>query len=91
MKLFESSFYRQLSETNAAGAGGVFGDAGSMGFGGAMTPATDFYAPGDMRTPMGGKKQAKKSKKQRKAAKPKKDGSISPLIPMQRRPLHRDM
>lgn len=91
MKLFESSFYRQLSETNAAGAGGVFGDAGSMGFGGAMTPATDFYAPGDMRTPMGGKKQTKKSKKQRKTTKPKRDGSISPLIPMQRRPLHRDM
>jgi hypothetical protein len=38
---------------NQAGAGGVFGAAGtaSMGHGGAMTPASDFYAQGDARLP----------------------------------------
>jgi len=36
---------------NTAGGGGVFGDAGSMGHGGAMTPASDFYAQGDARLP----------------------------------------
>ena len=36
---------------NSAGAGGVFGSAGSMGQGGAMTPAQDFYATGDARLP----------------------------------------
>ena len=36
---------------NSAGAGGVFGNAASMGHGGAMTPATDFYAAGDARLP----------------------------------------
>lgn len=36
---------------NSAGAGGVFGSAGSMGHGGAMTPAQDFYATGDARLP----------------------------------------
>jgi hypothetical protein len=36
---------------NSAGAGGVFGSAGSMGHGGSMTPATDFYASGDARLP----------------------------------------
>jgi hypothetical protein len=40
-----------LQENNAAGAGGVFGSAGSMGHGGAMTPAQDFYAAGDARLP----------------------------------------
>ncbi len=36
---------------NSAGSGGVFGTAGSMGHGGAMTPASDFYAQGDARLP----------------------------------------
>jgi len=38
---------------NQAGAGGVFGATGtaSMGHGGAMTPASDFYAQGDARLP----------------------------------------
>lgn len=41
---------------NSAGAGGVFGGGGpgtgsSMGHGGAMTPAQDFYATGDARLP----------------------------------------
>ena len=36
---------------NSAGAGGVFGNTASMGHGGAMTPAQDFYATGDARLP----------------------------------------
>ena len=36
---------------NSAGSGGVFGSAASMGHGGAMTPAQDFYATGDARLP----------------------------------------
>jgi len=40
-----------LRENNAAGSGGVFGTASSMGHGGAMTPASDFYASGDARLP----------------------------------------
>jgi len=35
--------------SNSAGAGGVFGTAGSMGFGG--KPSSDFYATGDARLP----------------------------------------
>ena len=88
--LFKRAFIASLQESNAAGAGGVFGDAGSMGFGGAITPAQDFYAPGDTRIPMGGKKKDKKHKKKRPEKK-KRDGSISPLIPMQSRPLTRGM
>ena len=88
--LFKRAFLASLHENNAAGAGGVFGDAGSMGFGGAITPAEDFYAPGDTRIPMGGKKKEKKEKK-KSVEKKKRDGSISPLIPMQSRPLNRSM
>ena len=88
--LFKRAFIASLQESNAAGAGGVFGDAGSMGFGGAITPAQDFYAPGDTRIPMGGKKKDKKHKK-KNPEKKKRDGSISPLIPMQSRPLTRGM
>jgi len=40
-----------LRENNTAAAGGVFGSAASMGHGGAMTPAQDFYAQGDARLP----------------------------------------
>jgi hypothetical protein len=83
---FKTCFMRHISEDNSAGAGGVFGDAGSMGHGGAVTPATDFYAPGDMRTPTGSKKDKRKSKKTKK-----KDGSLDVLIPTQRRPLDTSM
>ena len=91
MKLFETYFKRHLSENNAAGAGGVFGDAPSMGHGGATTPATDFYATGDMRTPKGGKKGTKPTIRTKKKKKAKKDGSIDVLIPLQRRPFNTDM
>jgi len=36
---------------NSSAAGGVFGSAGSMGHGGAMTPVGDQYATGDARLP----------------------------------------
>ena len=89
--LFKRAFVAALQESNAAGAGGGFGDAGSMGFGGAVTPAEDFYAPGDTRIPMGGKKKEKKREKKKQSGKKRRDGSISPLIPMQSRPLTRSM
>lgn len=91
MKLFETAFFNQLSETNMAGAGGVFGDAPSMGHGGATTPATDFYASGDMRTPMGGKKKARASVKSKKKKKTPKNGQLDVLIPMQKRPFNTKM
>lgn len=49
-----------VQEDNTAGAGGVFGDAGSMGYGGAVGN-TDFYAPTDSRIPsiLGAKKVVK--------------------------------
>lgn len=90
MKLFEQAFYKSLAENNAAGAGGVFGDAGSMGHGGALSPMTDFYAPGDARNVFGLGVKSKKSKKKNK--KDKKDKNhIQPLMPMQRRNLNRQM
>lgn len=93
MKFFEKVFLRHLSE-NSAGAGGVFGGGTaqgfeSMGHGGAMTPAQDFYAHDDSRTPMPGKK--KKKEKSRAKDSKKKDGSIQPLVPMQRRPFNTTM
>ena len=91
MKLFENAFYKQLTEDNAAGAGGVFGSADSMGHGGAITPAQDFYAPGDTRIPMGGKKKAHATTKTKKKKKSKKDGSLEVLVPVQRRPLSRSL
>lgn len=72
MKLFEKLFYTKLVEDMAAGAGGVFGSAPSMGHGGDVGN-TDFYAPGDARIVKGGKKKHKKKKKH--------DGSIEPLTP----------
>lgn len=83
MKLFKRAFTQALAE-NTAGAGGAFGsgvsDGGpSMGHGGAITPAEDFYAPNDTRIPKGGKKKSKKTKK-------KKNGELQVLIPMQKRP-----
>jgi len=57
--------YREfvLKEDNTAGAGGVFGNAPSMGHGGAVGNS-DFYAPGDSRIPvaLGAKKVGKKKK-----------------------------
>ena len=91
MKLFETRFFIHLNEDNMAGAGGVFGDAPSMGHGGAVTPVADFYAPGDSRIPAGGKKKAIASGKSKKKKKTKKDGSIEVLIPTQRRPFNTDM
>lgn len=57
------TFRQFLNEMNAAGAGGVFGTAASMGHGGAVGNS-DFYAPGDMRLPsaLGAKKVGKKRK-----------------------------
>jgi len=57
------TFRQFVLEMNAAGAGGVFGDAPSMGHGGAVGN-TDFYAPGDSRIPvaLGAKKVGKKRK-----------------------------
>lgn len=91
MKLYEKAFLQQLTE-NSAGAGGVFGGGTaqgfeSMGHGGAITPATDFYAHDDARTPMPGKKKKKNKQKNMK----KKDGSIQTLIPLQRRPFNTPM
>lgn len=53
-----------IQEDNTAGAGGVFGNAPSMGFGGEVGN-TDFYAPEDSRIPftMGGKIKGKSKKK----------------------------
>ena len=81
MKSFEAAFYKHLEEDNTAGAGGVFGDAPSMGHGGALTPAIDFYAQHDARIPKGGKKKDDKEKEKKK----KKDGSLEILVPVQRR------
>jgi hypothetical protein len=44
------SFKQYITELNTAGAGGVFGDAPSMGHGGSVGNK-DFYAPGDARIP----------------------------------------
>lgn len=82
MKFFERHFKQLLDEDMTAGAGGVFGDAPSMGHGGAVGN-TDFYATGDMRTPKGGKKKARKRKKNKKT----KDVGVDMLIQTQRRPL----
>jgi len=56
-----------MREDNTAGAGGVFGDAPSMGHGGDFGN-TDFYAPGDMRIPvaLGGKVKIKGKGKKKK-------------------------
>lgn len=58
------TFKQFIAEINAAGAGGVFGNAPSMGHGGSVGN-TDFYAPGDSRIPtvLGAKKTRKAKKK----------------------------
>lgn len=67
---------KTLLEDNAAGAGGVFGDAPSMGHGGDVGN-TDFYAPGTAVIPyaIGAKAVKGKGKKGKKKIK----------IPIQRR------
>jgi hypothetical protein len=81
MNFFERRFKQLLDEDMTAGAGGVFGDAPSMGHGGAVGN-TDFYAPGDPRIPKGGKKKARKKKNKKT-----KDVGVDMLIQTQRRPL----
>lgn len=91
MDYFEKAFYRSLQEDNAAGAGGVFGDAGSMGYGGALTPAGDFYASGDARNIFGGVATDKKKGGKKKKKKQDKKNHLQPLMPMQRRNLNNSM
>lgn len=81
MKIFEKLFNQSLQEDNSAGAGGVFGDAPSMGHGGAIE-MSDFWNPNDTRKAMGGKKKKKKNETK------KKNGEIEELVPMQRRPFN---
>lgn len=69
----------KIEEDNMAGAGGVFGNAASMGHGGAVGNK-DFYAPGDSRVakPIGAKRKKRR----------KKDNEIETTdtgFPMQRR------
>ena len=85
MKLFEKAFYQQLKEDMTAGAGGVFGDADSMGHGGAVGN-TDFFAKGDNRWPTGGPEEKKKKKRKDKQS---KNVGVNLLMPVQRRPLNR--
>jgi len=72
--------YQAMLESMTAGAGGVFGDAPSMGHGGAVGN-TDFYATGDARLPKGGvtisrfgKVGKKKRKKKKKSIYEREDG-----------------
>jgi hypothetical protein len=44
-----SMMLKLYSEDMTSGAGGVFGDAGSMEYGGQVPGGSDFYAPGDAR------------------------------------------
>ena len=63
MKTFKQFVQEDIGAGNAAGAGGVFGDAPSMGHGGAVGNS-DFYAPGDARVPFAlGAKRIKGKKK----------------------------
>lgn len=82
MKLYETSFYRQLSEdvTVASALGGTPAAAG-------IGPYEIEYAggrDGDNRLPMGGKKQRKRKKRNKNRD---KDVGVNLLIPTQRRPL----
>lgn len=82
MKLYETSFYQQLSEDITVGSA-MGGSPEAAGFG----PYEIEYAGGrhgDNRLPMGGRKQTKKKKKNKNKH---KDVGINLLIPTQRRPL----
>lgn len=87
-RYYAARFKRMLIEDMTSGTGGAFGDAGSMGFGGAVGN-TDFYAPGDMRIPTPGKEMRKSKKSKKKSHKNNKSENVGSnlLIPMQRRPL----
>ena len=97
---FKALFYELLAEDMTAGAGGVFGDADSLGHGGAIDKS-DFYATGDTRIPQGpgvgsrstwkdsGEQGPSPKKKRKKGT--DKGNSIKTLIPVQRRPLTKDM
>lgn len=62
MKTFKQFIQEDIGAGNAAGAGGVFGNASSMGHGGSVGN-TDFYAPDDSRIPVAlGAKKGKKKK-----------------------------
>lgn len=91
-RYYAARFKRMLIEDMTAGAGGAFGDTGSMGFGGAIGN-TDFYAPGDMRIPTPGKKTRKSKKPKKKERKNNKSENVGSnlLIPMQRRPLTKSL
>jgi len=84
VKVFERLFVKSLQEDNSAGAGGVFGDAPSMGHGGAVGNS-DFYNTGSAIIPQGPKKKKKEKSKN------KKNGEIEELIPIQRRPFNTQM
>ena len=98
---YKALFYKLLDEDMTAGAGGVFGNTSSMGHGGAID-SSDFYASGDTRIPTGPAKgsrtmwkdsgeQGPSKKKKKKKAKISKENNIKTLIPIQRRPLTKDM
>lgn len=105
MSFYSDIFSKLLQEDNFAGAGGAFGDASSMGFGGAVGN-TDFWNTGDTRIAKGGKKKSEKFKpcshcthkskcseagKCLQLSKEKNyNGSIETLIPMQKRPFSVD-
>lgn len=86
INIFERVFNKLLAEDNLAGGGGVFGDYGD-GHGGAVN-MTDFYATKDGRNITGG---GGKKKKKQTTKKKQKDVGTNMLMPVQRRPLSRDM
>ena len=73
MSLFEKYFNRSLDEQNIAGPGGAFGGElqGGQGQGGSVGNS-DWYAPGDARTPHSVFSGHTKSKKKKKGLKEKK-------------------
>lgn len=71
MSRYGKIFYKLMSETNTAGAGGSFGNASSMNHGGEVPGGGDWYAPGDARVPkvLGIYSRAGKIKKKKKGRK----------------------
>jgi len=80
---FNSIYTRLLklySEDMTAGAGGVFGDVGSMDYSGQVPGGSDFYAPGDTRnvSNMGTyTRQGKIKKRKKKKSKIKNTSKIT--------------